>query len=162
MEEQLREKHLLAERRTKERRQLLFQVECNCHDIPDWVFPNARMIYRALTEKMDLSAKPSPLAVEPIYAPNPNTPWSWWVLFNSEETRVIFEAKQVELSWSDPEDNPEYTYRIRTKAFQRNLITNFQSSPLITSASVAQANLPCTDTSNWVCEEHEESLREEG
>lgn len=53
------------------------------------------------------------MTVDAIYAAGPRKPWDWCVPFNSEETRVRFEAKQVD--WSDPQDNTEYKYRITTK-----------------------------------------------
>ena len=55
------------------------------------------------------------MTVDAIYAAGPNKPWDWCVPFNSEEARMRFEAKHVDVSWSDPQDNTEYKYRITTK-----------------------------------------------
>lgn len=55
------------------------------------------------------------MTAEAIYAPDSNKPWDLGVLFNSEETRVSLEAKQVDVSWSDLQDNTEYKYCIMTK-----------------------------------------------
>ena len=85
---------LQLERRAKERRQL-FEISCKQGGITERALPNAAMVYRALTEKLSLPNEPTPQAIEAIYAPNPNSPWSWCVIFNSEETRAKFEAKQT-------------------------------------------------------------------
>ena len=87
-------KLLQLERRAKERRQL-FEISCKQGGITERALPNAAMVYRALTEKLSLPNEPTPQAIEAIYAPNPNSPWSWCVIFNSEETRAKFEAKQT-------------------------------------------------------------------
>ena len=131
MAETVRAKHLQIERRAKERRQLLFEISCKQGSIPERALPNAAIVYRALTEKLSLPNEPIVQAIEAIYAPNPNSPWSWCVLFNSENTRAKFEAKQTQLCWIDKTTEQEYIYTITTKGFRNGLTITFQSSPLI-------------------------------
>ena len=131
MAETVRAKHLQRERRDKKRRQLLFEISCKQRSIPERALPNATTVYRALTEKLSLPNELTTQSVEAIYAPNPKSPWSWCVLFNSEETRAKFEAKQTEVCWLDTTTKQNYNYTIRTKGFQSGLTITFQSSPLI-------------------------------
>lgn len=131
MAETVRAKHLQIERRAKEKRQLLFEISCKQGSIPEWALLNAAMVYRALTQKLSLANEPIAQAIEAIYTPNPNSPWSWCVIFTSEDTRAKFEAKQTQLWWFDTTTKQEYTYTITTKGFQNGLTITFQSSPLI-------------------------------
>ena len=89
----VRAKHLQIERRVKEKRQLLFEISCKQGSTPERALPNAAMVYRALTEKLSLANEPIAQAIEAIYAPNSNSPWSWCVIFNLEDTWAKFEAK---------------------------------------------------------------------
>lgn len=55
MTEQLRQKHLEIERRAIEKRELLFEIDCNRAEITERALPNVAAVYRALTEKLGIS-----------------------------------------------------------------------------------------------------------
>ena len=126
MAEELRRKHM---RQLLEKRRSQLPIEVWSDD--DSTLPDAQIIYHALTEQLGLSKDPSSQHVKAIYKPDPNTPWRWSLLFESESLKNTFEGKETNLLWTNHTDNSKHTYYFRTGKTQKSLLITMHSSPLI-------------------------------
>ena len=123
MAQHIRGKHNRHNVEERKRRQLLFEVHNYHSGMP---FPNASMVYMALTEGLGLSKDPSQKDVEAIYQPDPQNPWKWGVLFASEELTNKYQGKEATVETND------FTYTFITAKTVKPLLITIHSTPLIT------------------------------
>ena len=123
MAQHIRGKHNRQNVEERKRCQLLFEVHNYHSGMP---FPNASMVYMALTEGLGLSKDPSQKDVEAIYQPDPQNPWKWGVLFASEELTNKYQGKEATIETND------FTYTFITAKTVKPLLITIHSTPLIT------------------------------
>ena len=130
MAQHIRAKHNRQNLEERKRRQLLFEVYNNHSGM---TFPDASVVYAALTEGLGLSKDPSQNDVQAIYKPDPENPWKWGVLFASEELTNKYQGQDVTIE----ANGFTYTF-IATKTVKPLLIT-IHSTPLITDDELKDA-----------------------